>query len=187
MTWLDRYLQRLRFNAVAPWIPSGARVLDVGSGDGSLLVALGSRIGPSVAIDPVLAPREDLEARHTCVIGRVEDLSPDEHFDVACAVAMFEHLDEVELSGIAAGLFARIVPGGVLVAMIPAPLVDRILEVLIGLRLVAAQSFHEHHGADPERIAEVIQASGFVLRHHRRFELGLNHCFVFDRPTSPQH
>ena len=60
-------------------------------------------------------------------------------------------------------------------------------EVLIAVRLVDAPTLHEHHGADPEQITGILEASGFVLRHHRRFELGLNHAFVFDRPAGPTH
>lgn len=182
MTWLDRYLQRQRFKAAASWIPSGARVLDLGSNDGSLLVALNERIGPSMALDPKLEPCVALDPRHSCVTGVLEDLALTERFDAVCALAMFEHLEETELNEIASGLFARIVAGGVLVATVPEPCVDEILDVLVALRLVAGQSLHEHHGAEPQGIEHAVTTAGFVLRHHGRFELGLNHLFVFDRP-----
>jgi SAM-dependent methyltransferase len=185
VTWLDRSLQRRRFQAAAAWIPDGARLLDLGADDGSFLAALGERIGPSVALDPALAPRRDLDPRHRCVRGRLADLEADDEFDAACALAMFEHLDDAELAEVARGLFDRLRPGGVLVATVPAPTVDAILDMLIALRLVDAPTRHEHHGANPKVIAQTITGAGFALRHQSRFELGLNHLFVFDRPTSP--
>ena len=56
MNSLDRLIQRLRFREAAKHIPVGARLLDVGSDDGSLFSYLGSRIAPSVGVDPN-APR----------------------------------------------------------------------------------------------------------------------------------
>jgi len=41
----------------------------------------------------------------------------------------------------------------------------------------------QHHGFDPGEVVPLMAGAGLRLVRHERFELGLNHLFVFDRPT----
>ena len=51
MTWLDRYLQKWRIREARREMPPGARVLDIGTHDGTLFALAGAR---GVGIDPEL-------------------------------------------------------------------------------------------------------------------------------------
>jgi len=60
MTSIDNTLQRWRINKAAQHIAPGARVLDIGSGDGALFKVLGDRLGSGLGVDPTLKADEDL-------------------------------------------------------------------------------------------------------------------------------
>ena len=61
---------------------------------------------------------------------------------------------------------------------------ERILEVLKGLRLIDGMSLEEHHGYEVGHTATIFGPPDFRLVRHRRFQLGLNHLFVFERQTA---
>jgi hypothetical protein len=62
--------------------------------------------------------------------------------------------------------------------------VDHILAALCGLRLADGMSLEQHDGFDPRTTPEFFVPSGFVLEYRRRFQLGLNHLFVFRKPMA---
>ena len=63
----------------------------------------------------------------------------------------------------------------------PHPLVDRILDVLMALHLLDGMEAEAHHGFDPGSTVPVFEGAGFRTREARRFQLGLNRLFVFER------
>jgi len=178
---LDRLIQRLRFREAAKHIPVGARLLDVGSDDGALFSYLGSRIAPSVGVDPN-APTASLAGGHRLVAGFVDDVTPDlGPFDCCTVLAVLEHLQDEELLALGQSLMDRTSPTGVLVATVPSPVVDPILDVLMRLRLLDGMEVDQHHGVSVAHIPEVLGDVGWKLRLEQRFELGLNNLLVFDR------
>src|SRR5215475_10332172 len=89
----DYWLQTARIDAAAPFVPDGARVLDIGAADGVLFRRLGDRIAGGVGIDPD-APRTVL-GNVRLVPGKFpDDLDSGETFDVVTALAVVEHLDD---------------------------------------------------------------------------------------------
>jgi hypothetical protein len=50
----DRLLQFWRFSKVHPYIPRGARVLDIGCADGALFRLIENKIHEGVGLDPAL-------------------------------------------------------------------------------------------------------------------------------------
>jgi hypothetical protein len=60
--------------------------------------------------------------------------------------------------------------------------VDRIIDVLRTLRLVEGMDIEAHHGFETEETPGYFARAGLRLLRHERFELGLNHLFVFELP-----
>lgn len=178
---LDRLIQRIRFREASSHIPVGACLLDVGSDDGALFSYLGARIAPSVGIDPN-APTVLLAGGHHLVTGFVDDLAPElGPFDCCTALAVLEHLHDDELLALGRSLADRTTDDGILVATVPSPAVDPILDILMRLHLLDGMEAHQHHGAKVANIPKVLGQVGWALRVDRRFELGLNNLLVFDR------
>ena len=177
LTWLDRRLQRARIAKAARFIEVGERVLDVGCADGSLFVQL-PYIREGLGIDPEASDGEvrgiPLRRGHFPA-----DLAADAPFDVLCALAVFEHVPEGEQAAFVGGCRQASRAGGRAVLTVPAPLVDHLIGALKALRLLHGMETHEHWGFSPAMTSGLFAERGFTLLTHRRFELGLNHLFVF--------
>jgi SAM-dependent methyltransferase len=180
MTWLDRYLQKWRIREARRELPPGARVLDIGTHDGTLFCLTRAR---GVGIDPELVAVTSIPGV-TLVKGSFpEDLPqlPDESFDAVTALAVVEHVPESELPIWAETLARLVVPNGLLIMTVPAPAVDTILHVLMRLKLVAGMEAHQHHGFQPSNIDRLFTVPLWQPAKHRTFQLGLNHLYVFER------
>jgi hypothetical protein len=59
--------------------------------------------------------------------------------------------------------------------------VDWILAVLKFLRLIDGMSLEEHHGYQVKQTTAIFSAKSFRLLRRKRFQLGLNNLFVFER------
>ncbi len=182
---LDRLLQRWRIAQAARFIPPGAYLLDIGCHDGALFRRLGSRLGGGVGIDP-LAPATVPGATGFRLVRGVfpRDLPAGETFDVVTGLAVLEHVPAAEQAGFLAAVAACLRAGGVLLLTVPSPAVDTLLRGLRRVRLADGMSLEEHHGFDPNETPRLGAAAGLQLKRHQRFELGLNHLFVFRRPPA---
>lgn len=179
MKQLDYYLQRQRIAAATQWIPFASHVLDVGCGDGALFRLGKDRIVSGVGIDTLDGPRwpDGAYERRT---GRFPDaVHAGEQFDAVVMLAVVEHLDDTELRQWADAVPQVLRPGGRLIITTPSPLVDHILHWGIRLRLLDGMEAHQHHGFDPGDVPTIFSTQGCALERWRRFELGLNHLFVF--------
>jgi len=178
VTPLDLLIQRIRVNKAKPHIPRGARLLDIGCADGHLLRELGPHVHDSVGIDPDATPKTAESYR--IVRGDFpDDLHVDGPFDAITMLAVFEHFSEADRPRVVEACRRLLRPGGRVVITVPAPLVDRIVDVLRTLRLAHGMDIESHHGYDPDETAR--HFSGFRVARHERFELGLNHLFVLER------
>ena len=178
MTPLDRLIQRLRVNKAKPHVPRGARLLDVGCADGHLLRELGPHVHDSVGIDPDATPRTDTRYRIQRG-GFPDDLQVDGQFDAITMLAVFEHFAEADRAKVVEACRRLLRPGGRVIITVPAPLVDRIVDLLRTLRLAHGMDIESHHGYDPDETPR--HFAGFRVARHERFELGLNHLFVLER------
>ena len=180
VTPLDRLLQSWRLRKAARFIQRGARVLDIGCSDGVLFRRLAAYGVHGVGVDPTLC--ESLDWTGVRLLrASVDDALPGLGvFDVITLLAVVEHLPEPVLQRLVQRCRDWLKPGGRIVLTVPSPWVDPILRVLIALRLVKGMEFEEHHGFDPNALPPLFHAAGFRLREHQRFQLGLNHVFVFE-------
>ena len=119
------------------------------------------------------------------VRGRFPDDAPDQRFDAITMLAVVEHLPAETYAGVGAAAARRLAAGGRLIVTVPEPAVDRIVELLQRLRLAEGMSLHEHHGFRTGTTPAIFEPAGFTLLTHRRFQLGLNNLFVFERRADP--
>ena len=166
----------------APFVARGGRVLDVGCADGALFDRLGPRLREGVGIDPDLRAPEQRGAFRLVPGHFPDDLEQAEPFDVIAMLAVFEHVPAGERRAWASACHRLLAPGGALVLTTPSPLVDPVLDVLSWLRVIDGMSLEQHHGFDPHDTPRIFEAAGLALETWSRFQLGLNHLFVFRKP-----
>ncbi len=176
---LDYHLQNWRIAMVRPHLGPADRILDIGAFDGAL-ARKARDFRAYVGIDPEADPAQST-ARMQLIRGRFpNDLPPlDEPFDVVTLLALLEHIPDTELDAFARACAQALRPGGKLLITVPHPFVDRILDVLMTLRLLDGMETDAHHGFDVTRTREIFERAGFELALHRRFQLGLNNFFAF--------
>ena len=181
MTFVDNTLQRWRIRKAAQHLAPGARVLDIGSGDGALFRQLGNRLDSGLGVDPTLKA-DAAWGRIQLKAGFFPQAIPvgSEPFDAITMLAVLEHFPDSQYAGLSANCAKFLKPKGKVIITVPSAMVDRILVVLKGLRLIDGMSLEEHHGYDTSR-TEAVFSSHFRLICHRRFQLGLNNLFVFEK------
>ena len=181
MMALDHLFQRWRIAQAAPWIAPGSRVLDVGCAEGALFRQLRDRVREGVGIDSGLRERV-VQDRYQLLPGRFPDaLTGSQAFDAITLLAVLEHVPPAQQPSLARACAQWVVPGGHLIVTVPGPLVDPILDVLLFLRLIHGMALEQHYGFQPEGTPGIFEPHGFELVRTSRFELGLNHLFVFRR------
>jgi SAM-dependent methyltransferase len=180
---VDEIIRDARLAQAVRAIPPGARVLDVGCHDGALFRRLGPALREGVGLDPALRGPLTGE-RYRLRPGLFPADAPDEPggFDVVTMLAVLEHLTPVEQKAAAEATHRLLAVGGVVIVTVPAPVVDQLLHWLTRLRVLDGMEAEQHHGFDPAEVTPLMEAVGLRLLRHRRFELGLNHLFVFERP-----
>jgi len=181
MKWLDYRLQWERIRRVTPYVAKGSRVLDIACADGALFRILDDRIGSGVGID--LDPVPASTAKYHYIQGSFPtELPPSEPFDVACGLAVVEHIPEEDLPGFAAGCQKVLRSGGRLVLTVPSQRVDDVLRVLKAIRVLDAMHDEQHHRFQATKAIAIFEGAGLILERHSRFQLGLNNLFVFRKP-----
>lgn len=183
MKALDRFLRAWRTRVALQAAPAGMiSVLDIGCGDdGYLLRRL--NVARRDGLDPTLGKELRESGIHLARGLFPEDLKKLDMrgpYHAIFSLAVFEHLDESALSSARAALPELLAPGGRLIVTVPHPFVDRILDMLMFLRLIDGQAVEEHHGFDPDDLA-ALGSGSLKLISRTTFQLGLNNLFVFER------
>lgn len=179
---MDRFLQRWRIAKALPWIRDGDRLLDLGCFDPALLKRVEPRISRGVGIDPLAT--QSRSGKLEIVRGQCpgQPRFDDASFDCITMLAVLEHIHERE--ALARECARLLAPAGRVVITVPRPAVDKILGVLLALRLIKGMSLEQHEGYDVNQTPTIFQAAGLRLIKRRSFQLGLNCLFVFEKPAA---
>ncbi len=164
----------------ARWIPQGSRVLDIGCHQGEFLLWLRGKIAPSVGFDPLYKEISSSEGHQFFARNFQEGLPfEDNSFDAIILLATIEHIHEKSVIARESARLLRV--GGQVIITVPSPLVDKILDILLFLRIVDGMSLEEHHGFLPDELPGIFIPEGFRLRKKQKFQFGLNNLYIFER------
>jgi SAM-dependent methyltransferase len=181
MKLLDRILRDRRVKWAARFLQPDDVVVDVGCADGAMFEQLKGRYGFGYGIDPTLASPVSGET-YALYPGTFPEALPAEvAADRITLLATLEHLSPEEQQALAEGCRDVLRPGGTVVITVPSPRVDDVLHVLAALRLIDGMEMHEHYGFQPADTLKIFGGPEFKLVQHKRFQLGLNNLFVFER------
>jgi 2-polyprenyl-3-methyl-5-hydroxy-6-metoxy-1,4-benzoquinol methylase len=179
MKALDRILEEWRIAKALPYVQQGARVLDIGCGDGVLFERIGPALRKGVGIDPTLQHGIETD-RWTLIRGRFpDDLRDAAPFDVITMLAVLEHVPLDEQACWVETCTRLLTPGGRVVITVPSPIVDPILALLKRVRLIDGMSLEQHYGFHPRGVPALFDAGQLELVKAARFQLGCNNLFVF--------
>jgi SAM-dependent methyltransferase len=181
-TQIDHFIARLRFRAAYHHIRVGSRVCDLGCGlEAAFLNYAGDRISQGVGIDDQV--QHGTRGRWQCVRADITEVLPLSagQFDHVVMLAVLEHLPKPE--PVLREAHRILVPEGSLILTWPSAMVDPILAVLHGTRLVSDEMESDQHQKriPVEVLQYMLQRIGFRQFLHRRFEFGLNHLMVATR------
>lgn len=181
MKKLDYILRTWRYRKVKPYIQEGSAVLDIGGFDASFLRYIYDRIARGVCIDPFIEERK--EGKIESIRLRIREKLPlaDSSFDVVTMIAVYEHLGDLR-EPVATEIFRVLRDGGIALLTVPGGAVDKLLKVLLKMRLIDGMStFEEHSAFNCRDTIGIFEARGFNLVRWSKFQLGLNNLFIFQK------
>ncbi|MCD2260103.1 class I SAM-dependent methyltransferase [Psychroserpens luteolus] len=182
MKFLDRVLRDWRIKQGSHYIRSNDKVLDIGCFDGHLFQSLKNKpIQPSIGLDPLLTDTIK-QGKHTLIPGKFPEAIPeDTQFDCIVMLAVLEHIPREQQLLFNEDFNKLLKPLGRVIITVPSPLVDHILTILTTLKLVDGMSLDEHYGFKTKEVYTLLDKQQFKLLTHKKFQLGLNNLFVFEK------
>ncbi len=176
---LDEILEYLRFTKVEPYIPKGATLLDIGTGDGNFLHYLNGHIHSAVGIDPHLTQTVDFGWCRLVPGFFPYDYDEDIAFDVITMLAAIEHIPIEVIPCVVNACWKYLKPGGQVILTVPHPRVDKLLYLLKAFRMIEGFSVQDHYGFNPECLPDFF--SRWKLIKRERWCLGCNNLFLFEK------
>ena len=183
MKAIDNYLQKRRFVIAGRWIPFNSKLLDIGCNQGEFFLFLkekrisGFGIDPEADIPDSSLPENVKIIRSPFPCAKLQG----ERFDVITALAIFEHIETGKMTGFLQACLDSLDPGGRIILTIPSPLVDYLLAVLKFTGLIDGMHTDQHHGFKIGQTIPAFTNAGFRLVLHKKFQLGLNNLFIFEK------
>jgi predicted SAM-dependent methyltransferase len=96
-------------------------------------------------------------------------------------LAVLEHIPREEQVQLSKEFYHYLEAKGRVIITVPSSFVDHILWVLSKLRLVDGMSLGEHYGFKANETPALFNLEQFKLIKHKKFQLGLNNLFVFEK------
>lgn len=182
MKFIDRVLRDWRIRVGSQYIRPNDKILDIGCFDGHLFKTLKNKpIKPSIGLDPLLE-EEKSQQEHIFIPGKFPDAVPENTtFDSIVMLAVLEHIPTNEQQQFNQVFFKLLNNSGRVIITVPSPFVDYILVVLSKLRLIDGMSLEEHYGFKVKDVYTLFDDTRFKLIRHKKFQLGLNNLFVFEK------
>lgn len=184
MKFLDKALRWWRVGVALKTVPANvAAVFDIGCDDGYLLRKFKDSnlrldgCDPRLSISSITANSNLYQGYFPSVLSGVQLNGV---YDVFFALAVFEHFTEDDLDKSSLMISKMLSENGLLIVTVPHPFVDKILDILLYLRLIDGQALEEHHGFDPESLISIL-SNHLRLKKRDKFQLGLNNIFVFEK------
>jgi 2-polyprenyl-3-methyl-5-hydroxy-6-metoxy-1,4-benzoquinol methylase len=160
---------------------SGKRVLDFGCGAGlTNLRALQGVAAERAGLDQLFfgtPPCKNPDGIY--IYGSYEDL-PQTSFDVITALAVFEHIEPIELPIVLNNLKRSLKKDGLIVGTVPTPRGQPVLEFLsYKLGIIDESQIRDHKKYySRNELAEQFASAGLAMIDYQTFQLGMNSFFV---------
>lgn len=168
---LEGYLAKQRSRTADKLIPSylrKGRILDIGCGTyPSFLKRI--EFDEKYGLDKVVRDDQKKQFQNYNITLLNIDLDKDylshfdnEYFNIVTVLAVFEHIEQVNLRKLLKEIYRVLRPGGMYIMTTPAKWTDKLLRLLARLRLGSPVEIGEHKAAyDHNRISSLFQDAGF--------------------------
>ena len=181
MKLLDRFIQNWRMRKALRYVGVHARVIDIGAHHGELFQALGNRLQTGFGIEPIINTpiKSYAYVIHPGFFPAVRP--PDGEWDAIVMLAVLEHVPRADQIALVKACHELLKIGGRVIITVPSEAVDGILAILKFMRLIDGMSLEEHFGFKPDETPRLFSLPKFKLIQHERFQMGLNHLYVFEK------
>jgi SAM-dependent methyltransferase len=182
MKFIDRVLRNWRVGMCIPYIRANDKILDIGCFDGYLFKKLESKtIKESIGLDPLLI--EDVKHKNYTLIPDKfpNSITGSNHFNCITMLAVLEHIPREQQKQLNDHFNRILEPLGRIIITVPSPFIDYFLWIFSKLRIIDGMSIGEHYGFKVEEVHNLFDSKQFKLIIHKKFQLGLNNLFVFEK------
>lgn len=160
----------------------GSTILDIGCHYGELFEhILKSKKITGDGIDTVINKTIQKE-NYTLFAGKFpNDFLLQKKYDNITLLAVMEHIPIDIVKNYPNLLSNYLNKNGRVIITVPTKAVDKILNILLFFKLIDGMDLEHHQNFDREELKTIFITKGFKLIVDKRFELGLNHLFVFEK------
>lgn len=181
MKKIDYLLQNERIRQAKKYI-IGDAILDVGCHNGELFESLlKTKKIKGAGIDSVLTEKITRENYQLFPGYFPDDFPLNEKYDAITFLAVLEHIPIEQIKKYPEILAKYLHPKGRIIITVPSKYVDYILEVLLFFKLIDGMDLEHHQDFDRMYLKTIFTNNGYNLIAEKRFELGLNLLFVFEK------
>jgi 2-polyprenyl-3-methyl-5-hydroxy-6-metoxy-1,4-benzoquinol methylase len=177
---LSPFLRSRRIAAAKPFLGQGS-LLDIGCGTGELArdVDPTRYVGVDRDEESIAIARKEFPTHRFITLAEFSASPPRSQFAQIVGLAVIEHVDDPQQW--LAWVRILLKPDGRVVLTTPHPSVRRIHELGGRVGLFSREGAKEHRELIGRwRMSELANASGFRIRHFRRFLIGCNQLFVLE-------